>query len=197
MKMEYITTPEIDEICTAKSEYDKLKIEQSPGTMTVDGYRQPRASASPDLAMSPQGQDGQTLHPSYSDDGKHAPASKANKGGAAMKDEHNPDDAPKLTKEIGMALNDVHERAIEIDIAKYQKYLDDPALTESQKEEIVKALWSVITGFMDLGFGVQPMKEVCGKAIETVDQDASTDSNDPKPTSKTLQNAFDAASDDT
>ncbi|WP_120632122.1 hypothetical protein [Ruegeria sp. EL01] len=197
MKHETIQTRNMAGICTAESDYGKLKVEQNFEAMTEGGHHQLLASASPNLALPPQGQDGQTAHPSNLDDGKRAPVSKANKGGPAMKDEDSIGKAPSLSKELGLALEKSSQRSVEIDTSKYQKYLDDPALTDDQKEEIVVALWSVITGFMDLGFGIQPMQEVCGKNTETVDHDQATDSNGSKPKSKTLQNAFNAASDDT
>ncbi|KAA8607296.1 hypothetical protein, partial [Salipiger aestuarii] len=32
---------------------------------------------------------------------------------------------------------------------------------------ITKALWSIIVGFIDLGFGIHPLQEVCGKDHQT------------------------------
>lgn len=183
MKHGTIQTRNMAGICTAESNYDKLKVERNIEVMTTGSHHQPLASASPNLALPPQGQDGQTAHPSYLDDGKRTPVLKAKKGGAAMKDEISSGKAPT--------------RIVEIDTAKYQKYLDDPALSDDQKEDVIEALWSIITAFVDLGFGVHPMQEVCGKNTETVDHDQATDSNGSKPKSKTLQNAFNAASDDT
>jgi len=70
-------------------------------------------------------------------------------------------------------------------------------LNDEQRQQIIEALWSIITAFVDLGFGVHPMQEVCGKDVQTLDHDGSTDSNDPKPTKTALRDAFNAASDDT
>lgn len=98
---------------------------------------------------------------------------------------------------MNIALAKTPQRLVEIDTAKYQKYLDDPSLSDDQKQEIVDALWMIITAFVDLGFGVHPVQEACGQLTEEVDQSGDTDSNDPKPNFETLQDAFNAASDDT
>jgi len=34
----------------------------------------------------------------------------------------------------------------------YQDYLDDPSLSDDQKEEIIHALWTIIIAFVELGF---------------------------------------------
>ncbi|MFA5581623.1 MAG: hypothetical protein WDA25_06685 [Paracoccaceae bacterium] len=50
-----------------------------------------------------------------------------------------------------------------VDVERYQAYLDDPGLSNEQKQEFLHALWSIIVTFVDLGFGVHPVQEVCGK----------------------------------
>ncbi|MCC5987231.1 MAG: hypothetical protein JJT95_06065 [Pararhodobacter sp.] len=50
-----------------------------------------------------------------------------------------------------------------IDAEKYQAFLDGSDMTEAQKEEFLQALWSIIVSFVELGFGVHPLQEVCGK----------------------------------
>ncbi len=103
---------------------------------------------------------------------------------------------------LSKALEQATSPSIEIDVAKYQAYLDDPALSDAQKDEIITALWSIMTAFVDLGFGVHPVQqamdqEACGQITDEVDPSGKTDSNDPKPNFETLQGAFDAARDDT
>ena len=80
--------------------------------------------------------------------------------------------------------------SVEIDTAKYQKYLDDPSLSKEQKEEIIMALWSIITAFVDLGFGVHPAQEACGKALEMLDEKAKEDSNESKAIHQSVRDAF-------
>lgn len=80
--------------------------------------------------------------------------------------------------------------SVEIDIARYQGYLDDTSLDDDQKEEMIKALWVIMTAFVDLGFGVHPAQEVCGQVPELVADEADTDSNKIKP--DTLNETFNA-----
>ncbi|WP_342075597.1 hypothetical protein [Yoonia sp. SS1-5] len=184
MKHEPIQTKAMSKICTSKSECGKLKVEQETYATTDGGHAQLLDPASPVLAGEFQGQDGQLTAPLHRSD--------AGKECVAMSDE----------SLLSKALEQAASPSIEIDVAKYQAYLDDPALTDAQKEEIISALWSIMTAFVDLGFGVHPVQqaidqEACGHLTEKVDQSGETDSNDPKPNFETLQNAFNAARDDT
>ncbi|MEM6890132.1 MAG: hypothetical protein AAF636_18655 [Pseudomonadota bacterium] len=54
-------------------------------------------------------------------------------------------------------------RRVEIDVEKYQAYLDDPSLGDAQREELLRALWSIISAFVELGFGVHPTQQACGQ----------------------------------
>ena len=46
---------------------------------------------------------------------------------------------------------------------RYQQYLDGSDLNDAEKEEFLQALWQIIVGFVELGFGVHPTQEVCVK----------------------------------
>lgn len=61
---------------------------------------------------------------------------------------------------------------VTVDLKKYQSLIDDPSLSEAQKEEFLRALWSVIVAFVELGFGVHPLQEVCGQDSGRFDQGA-------------------------
>jgi len=52
---------------------------------------------------------------------------------------------------------------VTVDVEKYQSLIDDPTLTQVQKEEFLQALWSIMVSFVELGFGVHPLQEVCGQ----------------------------------
>lgn len=54
-------------------------------------------------------------------------------------------------------------RTLSIDVAKYQEFLDGTDLRPEQKEEFLSAVWSVVVTFVELGFDVHPLQEVCGK----------------------------------
>ena len=75
---------------------------------------------------------------------------------------------------------------LEIDLDHYQSYLDDPDLTANQKAEIVRSLWTIITAFVELGFGVHPAQQACGKRQKSLDRkgksestESNQDENDP------------------
>lgn len=55
------------------------------------------------------------------------------------------------------------QRTLSIDVAKYQAFLDGSGLAPEQKEEFLRAMWSIVVTFVDLGFAVQPLDEACGK----------------------------------
>lgn len=63
---------------------------------------------------------------------------------------------------------------VTVDVEKYQSYLDGSDMTDAQKEEFLQSMWQIIIGFVELGFGVHPLQEVCGKDTETDGQDAKS-----------------------
>ena len=54
-----------------------------------------------------------------------------------------------------------------LDVALYEHMLADSDLTEDQKREFLETLWSIIVGFVDLGFGIDPVGLACGQNPET------------------------------
>ncbi|MCB9958711.1 MAG: hypothetical protein H6843_08925 [Rhodospirillaceae bacterium] len=64
-----------------------------------------------------------------------------------------------------------------IDLEKYQSLLDDPRLSDEHKEEFLEALWSIVVAFVELGFGVHPLQEVCEQNQPT-DEKTSKDAFD-------------------
>jgi hypothetical protein len=69
----------------------------------------------------------------------------------------------KLNEAVEKAVNSQATLSLEIDLERYQACLDDPALSPNQKAEIIEALWTIITAFVQLGFGVHPVQQACGK----------------------------------
>lgn len=49
-------------------------------------------------------------------------------------------------------------KRLEIDLERYQTYIEDNELSEEQKGDFVNALWTVIVAFVDLGYGVHPVQ---------------------------------------
>jgi len=80
---------------------------------------------------------------------------------------------------IRKAFNKPARPIVGVDVEKYKAFLDDPALTEVQKEEFLQALWSIIVSFVELGFGVHPLQEVC--------------ESEDEPSPEVLKEAFDTA----
>lgn len=50
-----------------------------------------------------------------------------------------------------------------VDVERYQAYLDGADMTEAQKQEFLQALWMIVVSFVELGFGVHPLQDACGK----------------------------------
>ncbi|MGR3703815.1 MAG: hypothetical protein ACU0A4_17175 [Paracoccaceae bacterium] len=45
-------------------------------------------------------------------------------------------------------------QAIAINVQKYQEMIDNPDLSEEQKQQVIMALWSMIVMLVDLGFSL-------------------------------------------
>ncbi|WP_424975333.1 hypothetical protein [Dinoroseobacter sp. S124A] len=55
-----------------------------------------------------------------------------------------------------------------VDVERYQKFLDGSDMNQAEKEEFLQALWQIIVSFVELGYGVHPLQEVCGKDAGSV-----------------------------
>lgn len=69
------------------------------------------------------------------------------------------------------------------DLEKYMALIDEPGLSEAQKIEMIEALWPIIIGFVDLGFGTASIHSVafekaCGKRKTSLEAIGSKDSNE-------------------
>lgn len=71
------------------------------------------------------------------------------------------------TLEANATVADAARPILRVDVEKYQSFLDDTDLSDAQKEQLIEALWSIIVSFVELGFGVHPVQEACGKLPET------------------------------
>lgn len=49
--------------------------------------------------------------------------------------------------------------ALTLDVDYYQAFLDDTELPDHKKQELIEALWSIVIGFVDLGFGIHPLQQ--------------------------------------
>lgn len=57
-----------------------------------------------------------------------------------------------------IARNPVQPMALTIDWELYKTYLKDCDWSEDKKQEFLETLWSVVVGFVDLGFCVHPLQ---------------------------------------
>ncbi len=52
----------------------------------------------------------------------------------------------------------LRKKRLEVDLERYQAYIDDNDLSDQQKAEFLNALWTVIVAFVDFGYGVHPVQ---------------------------------------
>lgn len=84
------------------------------------------------------------------------------------------DQTPTFGGSLVASFDTAAKPIITVDVQKYQAYLDDPELSDAQKEEFLQALWSIVVAFVELGFGVHPLQEVCGQNEKSVCDSANT-----------------------
>lgn len=94
-----------------------------------------------------------------------------------MKDEIRTDMNGSLTE----AFEASTKRVLTVDVTKYDKYLEGSGLSADQKEAFLRATWTFVMAFVELGFEVHPLQEVWGKDLEALDRASKTDSNGGKP----------------
>lgn len=61
--------------------------------------------------------------------------------------------------------NQLGRKRLEIDLERYQIYIDDIDLSDEQKADFMNALWTVIVAFVDLGYGVHPVQSGSAELI--------------------------------
>ncbi|MET4129231.1 hypothetical protein [Roseovarius sp. MBR-6] len=71
------------------------------------------------------------------------------------------------TKKLIETYSTAARPTLSIDIDRYQAYLDGAELTPEQKDAFLRAMWSIVVTFVELGYGVHPLQEACGKVYET------------------------------
>lgn len=64
-------------------------------------------------------------------------------------------------------------RALQEDLREYLAFLDDTNLSEAQKIELLQTLWSIMSAFVDLAFGMDPVQQ----ALPSVATDQDTDNS--------------------
>ena len=70
-------------------------------------------------------------------------------------------------QEIAEPTNDsVQFPSLTIDWDLYGRYLENSDLSDEKKREFIETLWSIVVGFVDLGFGIHPLQRSCGQNDE-------------------------------
>lgn len=71
--------------------------------------------------------------------------------------------------DFDLASREDGQSVVTVDYERYEHFLEDTDLSETQKREFLEALWRIVVGFVDLGYGVHPVqsvRETCGKLPE-------------------------------
>jgi hypothetical protein len=55
--------------------------------------------------------------------------------------------------------------ALTIDWGLYEHYLEDSDLSDDDKRALIETLWSIMVSFVDLGFRLSPLQNVCEQEI--------------------------------
>ena len=56
--------------------------------------------------------------------------------------------------------------SIAVDWERYADHLADWDVPDSVKQEFLETLLGIVTGFVDLGFGLSPYQQSCGQQVE-------------------------------
>ena len=60
--------------------------------------------------------------------------------------------------------------ALKLDVERYEKMLNDCDLTEEQRQEFLETIWTIIVGFVDLGYDIHPLQQAtsedCGQDLD-------------------------------
>lgn len=50
-------------------------------------------------------------------------------------------------------------KRLDFDWKLYEDYIENPDLTDEEKEQTIKAMWNIVNSFVDFGFGVHPVQQ--------------------------------------
>ncbi|MEM1363316.1 MAG: hypothetical protein AAGF94_16645 [Pseudomonadota bacterium] len=87
-------------------------------------------------------------------------------------------DSSNTGQMLSGAFNNEVEGTLDAKLEKYRHHLADSDLTLAQQDEFLRALWAIMSTFVDLGFDLGPDQETCGQNRQTPDQH-TTEGVDP------------------
>jgi len=80
---------------------------------------------------------------------------------------------PKETEHV------VHDYpALEFNPEEFAHFIEDFDLSDAEKREYLDMIWSIIVSFVDLGFGIHPVQQACGKRTDNLLKSALTAPNE-------------------
>lgn len=185
------TVEQYPEVCVPKNRRAKLKVETQTKEQSLAAFHFSDVTA-PDRGAGSSRDMKEQRHPTTLDGELNGRVRPQKRTCTAMT-KHAEHITPDLGHALGLALDGKPERKLEIDVEKYQAYLDDPDLSDDQKEQIVLAVFQIMSAFVQLGYGIHPLQEVCGQVEGMVDCAAGADSNGPTAPQKTLNKEFERA----
>ena len=60
--------------------------------------------------------------------------------------------------------SDTSRPSLSIDWEFYATMLEDSDMPLEQQKELIETLWSIVVAFVDLGFDLSPVQQICGEA---------------------------------
>ena len=63
--------------------------------------------------------------------------------------------------------------SLSVDWEVYAAMLEDSDMPLEQQKELIETLWSIVVMFVDLGFDLDPVQQICGEDQEALDEDSS------------------------
>ncbi len=63
--------------------------------------------------------------------------------------------------------------SLSIDWEVYAAMLEESDMPLDQQRELIETLWSIVVMFVDLGFDVNPVTQICGEDQEALDADSA------------------------
>ena len=81
-------------------------------------------------------------------------------------------DRSEIEKALEAAVSDAPDarRTLQVDMEKNQALLEDVDIPEDHKKQMIEALWSIVVAFVEIGYGVHPVQQACGKVNENKDK---------------------------
>jgi hypothetical protein len=70
---------------------------------------------------------------------------------------HEPNGYPRSAPKTG-ADDASGFKALTLDVELYQSFIDDPAMSDADKRDLIETLWSIMVSCVDLGFGIHPLQ---------------------------------------